>query len=74
MAQHFKAVAAEIWVAKIIWAAVDLVVETWAVVDLVRVAVGLAAVGLVKAVVDLVAVESVVKVNLVMATMACKTF
>ena len=74
VAQLFKAVAAEIWVAKIIWVVVDLVVETWVAVDLVRAAVVLEAVDLAKAVVDLVAADSVVKVVLVMAIMACKTF
>ena len=72
MAQHFKAVAAEIWAAKIIEAVADLVVETWVAVDLVRVAVVLEVVGL-AAVANLVAAASVVKVVLAMAIMACKT-
>ena len=66
VAQLFKAVAAEIWAAKIIWAAADL---AKVVVDLVKVVAGL-----VKAVVDLAAADLVVKVVLVMAIMACKTF
>ena len=74
VAQLFKAVAAEIWVAKIIWVVVGLVVANLAAADLVREAVVLAAVDLAKAVVDLVAADSVVKVVLVMAIMACKTF
>ena len=72
MVQHFKAVAAEIWAAKIVevgsvvetWAVVDLVAVTWAVADLVAVDLAVA---------NLVAAASVVKVVLVMAIMACKT-
>ena len=73
MAQHFKAVAAGIWVAKIIAvAAVSLVEVTWVAVDLVRAAVVSsvevtgAAVVLVKAAAGLVA-----KADLVMGTMVC---
>jgi hypothetical protein len=63
VAQHFKAVAAEIWVAKIIAAAA----ETWVAVDLVRAAVGLVKV----VVVTEVVVGLVAKVDSVIATMAC---
>ena len=72
MAQHFKAVAAEIWAAKIIWAVVDLVadlvVETWAAVDF-RAAVDSVDF---RAAVDSVDFRAAVK-PLVMAIMACKT-
>jgi hypothetical protein len=74
VAQHFKVVELEIWVAADL-AVVGLVVANLAAVDLVAanlVAVVLVAANLVAA--NLVAADLVVKVVLVMAIMACKTF
>jgi hypothetical protein len=72
VAQHFKAVAAEIWAVKVV---ADLAAVTWVAADLVKVAVDLAkvVVGLVRAVAGLarVVVGLVAKVDSVMATMAC---
>ena len=71
VAQRFKAVAAEIWAAKVV---ADLAAVTWVVVGLVKVVADLVkvVVGLVRAVAGLVrAVDLAVKVDSVMATMAC---
>ena len=75
MVQHFKAVAAEIWGAKIIEAAVDLAAVTWVAAALVKAvaALGRVAAALGRVVVALVkaAAALVAKVDLVMAIMAC---
>ena len=76
MVQHSKAVAAEIWAAKIIEAAADLAAVTWVEAALVKAVVGLAkaavdSVAEIWAAADLVRVEAVSVVVSTMAVMAC---